>query len=109
MTRREVLIAAVGSITPASPRVDVPEFDAAQTIAEGRLRIIATDRREYERRPLKFKLPVTGGMPAGTKIVRRFFNDSTQAWCLVVTHPNYLKSSPSRPVVVMTLVLKVGE
>ena len=85
------------------------EFDPAIMIAEGRLRIAPTDRRDYDRPPLRIKLPVTNGMPEGTKLVRLFFSDVSQAWCVVVTHPSYLKTSPAGAVPVMTLVLKVGE
>lgn len=105
-------LCAVGGKERADSRqevIDVPEFDAAQTLAEGRLRITPTDRRDHDRPPLKLKLPTTGGMPAGTKLVRLFFNDASQSWCAVVTHPNYLKVSPAGVVPVMTLILKVGE
>lgn len=92
---------------PESKLSTIPEFDVSKTVAEGQLRIVPTNRRDSELPPLGLRLPVTDGLPPGTKIVRRFFNDSTQAWCLVVTHSNYLKSSPSKPVPVMTIILKV--
>lgn len=95
-------------VTPPIVR-DVPEFDADKTVAAGQLRIVPTDRRDADSPPLGIKLPVTAGTPAGTKIVRRFFNDVTQSWCLVVTHPNYLKTPANRAVPVMTLVAKAGE
>lgn len=94
---------------PMLPALTVPEFDASQTIAEGRLLITPTDRRDYDRPPLKLKLPITKGMPAGTKLVRLFFSDVSQSWCAVVTHPSYQKVSPAGVVPVMTLILKVGE
>lgn len=113
-----VVAIAIASITlggestktlPASPLITVQEFDAAQCVSEGRLRITPTDRRVQDRPPLKLTLPITKGMPSGTKLVRLFFNDASQSWCCVVTHPSYLKVSPAGVVPVMTLILKGGE
>ena len=83
--------------SPNSGQADtktVIEFDAEQCVNNGQMVILATDRRDKDLPPLKVSLPVSGGVPRGAKLVRMFWNDANQCWCLVVTHPSYLKNSP---------------
>ena len=99
------------NIPPVAPPAvrDVTEFDADKTVAEGRLWVVVTDRRQHDRLPAKIKIPVNRALPVGTKVVRMWFNDANHAYCLSVTHPTFDKTSPVARVPVLPFVLKVGE
>jgi len=89
--------------------VSPTEFDVAQVVSEGRLRIVPTDNRDRDKPLFKVSLASVVKLPNGAKLVRVEWMASHQCWACVVAHPSFLRSSPTVPVVVMTSILKVVE